>query len=421
MSKLNEEIISKGVCINETLTDDELRSILSKLDNYKDKEGFGLVCKKWLHLQSTERRKLCARAGPLMLKKMAARFSRIVELDLSQSLSRSFYPGVTDSDLSVVSNGFTSLQTLHLNNCKGITDKGLVELGKGLPRLQSLDISYCRKLTDKGLTAIAEGCPNLRNLHLVGCRFITDGTLVALSKNCPHLEALALQGCVNVTDSGLSALVDKCRKIKFLDVSKCTNVGDAGILRVSEACSSLTTLKLLDCLKAGDDSIYSLARSCKNLETLVIGGCRNISDESIKSLAFSCNHKLKFLRMDWCLSISDSALSCILSLCKNLEALDIGCCEEVTDRAFQDLASSGFESSLKILRISSCPKITVFGITKLLESCKTLQYLDVRSCPHITEWDCDQAGLLFPAYCKVNFTGSLSGSDVLIDVFDLMG
>ncbi|KAI3907511.1 hypothetical protein MKW92_006444 [Papaver armeniacum] len=369
MSKLNEEIISKGVCINETLTDDELRSILSKLDNYKDKEGFGLVCKKWLHLQSTERRKLCARAGPLMLKKMAARFSRIVGIR-SLSITLSFVLSwVTDSDLWI---GGT---------------------WKGLPRLQSLDISYCRKLTDKGLTAIAEGCRNLRNLHLVGCRFITDGTLIALSKNCPHLEALALQGCINITDSGFHLF----HVLLF------------------------TTLKLLDCLKAGDDSIYSLARSCKNLETLVIGGCRNISDESIKSLAFSCNHKLKFLRMDWCLSISDSALSCILSLCKNLEALDIGCCEEVTDRAFQDLASSGFESSLKILRISSCPKITVFGITKLLESCKTLQYLDVRSCPQITEWDCDQAGLLFPAYCKVNFTGSLSGSDFLIDVFDLMG
>lgn len=106
--------------INETLRDDELRAVLGKLDSQRDKEVFGLVCKRWLHLQSTERRRLSARAGPHMLRKLAARFSRLHELDLSQSLSRSFYPGVTDSDLSVIANGFKSLRLLSLQNCKGI-------------------------------------------------------------------------------------------------------------------------------------------------------------------------------------------------------------------------------------------------------------------------------------------------------------
>ena len=59
----------------------ELRPILSKLENDKDKEIFGLVSKRWLRLQSTERKKLAVRAGPHMLQKMAARFSRLIELD----------------------------------------------------------------------------------------------------------------------------------------------------------------------------------------------------------------------------------------------------------------------------------------------------------------------------------------------------
>lgn len=111
--------MDSSICINESLTDDELRSILSKLESDKDKEIFGLVCKRWLRLQSTERKKLAARAGPHMLQKMAARFSRLIELDLSQSVSRSFYPGVTDSDLSVIANGFKCLRVLQLQNCKG--------------------------------------------------------------------------------------------------------------------------------------------------------------------------------------------------------------------------------------------------------------------------------------------------------------
>ena len=107
------------VCINESLTDDELRSILSRLESDKDKEVFGLVCKRWLHLQSTEKKKLSARAGPHMLRRMAARFTRVLELDLSQSVSRSFYPGVTDSDLAVIAEGFKCLKVLNLQNCKG--------------------------------------------------------------------------------------------------------------------------------------------------------------------------------------------------------------------------------------------------------------------------------------------------------------
>lgn len=113
------ELADFGACINDRLGDDELRAVLSKLDHDKDKEVFGLVCKRWLHLQSTERRKLCARAGPHMLKRMAARFTRLFELDLSQSVSRSFYPGVTDSDLSEIAAAFSALRVLNLQNCKG--------------------------------------------------------------------------------------------------------------------------------------------------------------------------------------------------------------------------------------------------------------------------------------------------------------
>ncbi|KAK9115512.1 hypothetical protein Sjap_014459 [Stephania japonica] len=422
------------VCINEVLTDDVLRAILSKLETDKDRDGFGLVCKRWLAVQSTERKKLCARAGPLMLRKMAERFVRLVELDLSQSASRSFFPGVTDSDLSVIADGFRWLRILDLRGCKGdegwfassvvmalgyhicVTDAGMMVIGSSLSSLQSLNVSDCRKLTDKGLGKIASGCSDLRRLHLSGCRLISDLSLQALSDNCKFLEELGLQGCNNITDSGLTILVDGCWRIKVLDVSKCSNVSDVGVSSVCNACSSsLRTLKMLGC-RIGDPSIVSLAQSCKNLETLVISGCPNISNDSIKSLVITCKDSLKNLRMDSCLNLSDASLIYILSHCRNLEALDIGCCEDVSDAAFEVLGHVSFESRLKVLKIYNCPKITVFGVGKLLDCCMSLKYLDVRSCPHITKKSCHLAGLQFPECCKVNFTGSLSDLDAMLDV-----
>ncbi|GAA0149360.1 ATP synthase [Lithospermum erythrorhizon] len=403
-----------GVTINTALGDDDLTAVLSLLQTEKDKEAFGLVCKRWLNLQNTQRKKLSVRAGPHMLRKLSARFTRLQELDLSQSLSRSFYPGVTDNDLSAIASSFTCLRVLLLKNCKGITDSGMVAIGSGLSSLQSLDVSCCRKLTDKGLSAVAMGCHDLKVLHLAGCRFVTDALLRALSENCSNLEELGLGGCNSITDSGLAVLVKGCRKIRHLDVNKCSNIGDVGISNISKACaSSLQTLKILDCYKVGDESILSLARNCKNLETLIIGGCRNVSDESIMAIAAACSQSLKNLRMDWCLNLSDLSVDRILSLCTKLEILDIGCCEEVTDAAFQGLGNEYLKLNLRILRISNCPKITTDGIRKLLKSCDVLEYLDVRSCPHVTKAGCDEVGLLFPEICKVNFSGSLAEPDVL--------
>ncbi|XP_047179699.1 F-box/LRR-repeat protein 4 [Vigna umbellata] len=403
------------LCINDVLRDDELRSVLGRVETEKDKETFGLVCKRWLRLQSTERKKLAARAGPHMLRKMADRFTRLVELDLAQSVSRSFYPGVTDSDLAVIANGFTCLKILNLYNCKGITDAGMKAIGEGLSLLESLDVSYCRKLTDKGFSAVAKGCSGLRILHMAGCRFVTDGVLEALSKNCRSLEELGLQGCTSITDNGLIYLASGCHRIRFLDINKCSNVSDVGVSSISRACSSsLETLKLLDCYKIGDETILSLAECCRNLETLIVGGCRDVSADAIKSLATACGSSLKNLRMDWCLNISDSSLRCVLSQCRNLEALDIGCCEELTDASFQFISNEESALSLKILKVGNCPKITVTGIGILAGKCSSLQYLDVRSCPYITKAGLDEAGFHFPESCKINFDGSISEPAVLL-------
>ncbi|XP_062222653.1 uncharacterized protein LOC133921690 [Phragmites australis] len=407
-----------GALINEVLTEDELRAVLTRLGPEAERDAFGLVCHRWLQIQNSERRRLRARAGPDMLRRLAARFTGILELDLSQSPSRSFYPGVIDDDLDVIAGSFRSLRVLALQNCKGISDVGVAKLGDGLPSLQSLDVSRCIKLSDKGLKAVALGCQKLRHLHITGCRLITDNLLLALSKSCLQLEELGAAGCNSITDAGISALADGCHHMKSLDISKCNKVGDPGVCKIAEFSSScLVSLKLLDCSKVGDQSICSLAKFCHNLETLVIGGCRNISDASIEGLAHACSSSLRSLRMDWCLKITDMSLRSLLSNCKLLVAIDVGCCDQITDAAFQDREGNGFQSALKVLKISSCVRLTVAGISSVIESCKALEYLDVRSCPQVTRDSCEQAGLQFPGGCKVNFSGSLLESDPSIDRF----
>ncbi|CAN6232584.1 unnamed protein product [Urochloa humidicola] len=401
-----------GALINEVLTDDELRAVLTRLGPESERDAFGLVCHRWLRIQSSERRRLRARAGPDMLRRLAARFPGVLEIDLSQNPSRSFYPGVIDDDLDVIAGSFRNLRVLALQNCKGISDVGVAKLGDGLASLQSLDVSRCIKLSDKGLKVVALGCQKLRQLHITGCRLITDNLLIALSKSCLQLEDLGAAGCNSITDAGISALADGCHHIKLLDISKCNKVGDPGVCKIAEVSSlHLVSIKLLDCSKVGDKSIYSLAKCCCNLETLVIGGCRNISDASIQALALACSSSLRSLRMDWCLKITDVSLRSLLLNCKLLVAIDVGCCDQITDVAFQDGEGNGFQSELRVLKISSCVRLTVAGVSSVIKSFKALEYLDVRSCPQVTRDSCEQAGVQFPSACKVNFYGSLLESD----------
>jgi F-box/leucine-rich repeat protein 2/20 len=300
----------------------------------------------------------------------------------------------------------------------GITDVGMVKIGEGLPCLQTLDVSHCKKLSDKGLKVVALGCQNLRKLHITGCRLITDNLLHVVSKSCLNLEELGAAGCNSITDAGITALADGCHNMKSLDISKCSKVGDPGVCKIAEiSASSLLSLKLLDCSKVGNKSIYSLAKFCCNLEALIISGCRDISDEPIEALALACCNSLRSLRMDWCLKITGASLRSLLRNCKLLAAIDVGCCDQITDAAFQGMETNMFRSELRALKINNCVCLTVVGVSSVIESCNALEYLDVRSCPQVTRLSCVQAGLQFPSGCKVNFEGSLSESLPSVDRF----
>lgn len=105
--------------INAVLTDDALQAVLSKLKVPYDRDACALVCKRWKAIYDRGRKSMRLRAGPLMLEKIAARFSGLTNLDMSENAGRSFYPGWKDADLILVARSFHHLECLYLTNCKG--------------------------------------------------------------------------------------------------------------------------------------------------------------------------------------------------------------------------------------------------------------------------------------------------------------
>ncbi|TVU29084.1 hypothetical protein EJB05_20628, partial [Eragrostis curvula] len=171
-----------GAHINEVLSDDELRAVLTRLGPEAERDAFGLVCRRWLRIQSSERRRLRARAGPDMLRRLAARFPGVLELDLSQSPSRSFYPGVIDGDLDVIAGSFRNLHVLALQNCKGATVSssatnigdsvaGVSSVIESCKALEYLDVRSCPHVTRNSCEGAGLQFPS-------GCKVNFDGSLL---------------------------------------------------------------------------------------------------------------------------------------------------------------------------------------------------------------------------------------------------
>ncbi|TKY50691.1 F-box/LRR-repeat protein 20 [Spatholobus suberectus] len=422
-----DAVSGSRLCINNVLVDDLLRLILGRLENRTDRKTFGLVCKRWLPLQSMETKKLSANLGlKRVLGRVAGRFTGVVELELFSILDSDiaviaprfpclrvlnlcYCPGIIDDGMKAIGEGLPLLRILNLSHCEKLTDEGLSAVAKGCHDLRVLDVSYCKNLTDEGLSAVAEGCRELRALDVSYCKLVTDVVLKALSKNCPNLGMLELQYCIRITDDGLISLASGCQRIKLLDISYCFNVSDVGVSSISMSCSSyLKTLKLTDCFNIGDATISTLAKSCGHLEFLIIFGCHYVSAAAIRSLATARGSSLKLLDVSWCPNISDSEVSNILSECRNLEVLSIGGCRQVTDAAFQRISNEEPGLSLKILNVRCCPKITVAGIGIIVRKCTSLDHLDVGSCAQITQGGLDEAGFRFPQRCRINFSSSRS-------------
>ncbi|XP_078152740.1 uncharacterized protein LOC144547926 [Carex rostrata] len=395
-------------CINDILSDDELFMILSKLELQGEKECCRLVCKRWCKVQSAQRRRLCAPPGPDRLRHLLARFTGLIELDLSQSVTRPFYRDFTDSDLDLIVYALPGLRVLNLKNCRSISDTRLDAIGVSFPLLESLDVSHCRNLTDKGFTAVVSGCLNLKRLHLTRCRLVTDSLLRTLS-NCSKLEELGLASCPKITDSGLCHLSEGARRIKTIDLSKCTIVSDLGIGKIiSSSGESLLSIKLLDCFNVTDVTAFAVAKSCPNLEILVLGGCCDITDQSLNAIVYSCGKNLRSLRLDGCEKLTDLSLKSVISNCENLVALDIGSCDKVTDETFWTLTENQFDSKLRVMKATHVG-FTESGVRIISKFCKDMEYVDLRSCSDVSEW--------FPSGCSVNFGNSLSMQEMVVEQY----
>lgn len=172
---------------------------------------------------------------------------------------------------------------------------------KSFLRVDSLHRTHLRILRLEFIQSLLFKFPRVDSLDLSVCPRIDDGTIAMLLSNgsgwAVRVRRLVLSRCAGLRFSGLEMLARSCPLLESVDVSYCCNFGDREAAALSYA-ARLRDLRLDKCLGVTDVGLAKVAVGCSSLEKLSLKWCFEITDLGIDLLAKKCPH-LKLLDISY--------------------------------------------------------------------------------------------------------------------------
>lgn len=272
----------------------------------------------------------------LQLKFVCKKWSKSVRLwgvaSTIDASDPSFQPFTCPVFRGILSNSFSSLERLLLND---------------FGHLQTSDL--------------ADAIPNLKKLRYIDfsrCHCLDDGTMELLGHVSGSLEVLYIKGLRRVTDVGLTSVARSCNKLHTLDISGIQNVTDLAAMEVGQHLQDLRALYLRDNFKITSRGIDAVTRNCIGLEQLTVWGCIQIVHLQFYSLlneTCSCQ-KLKVLNLWGCHKLDDQVAVAFKGM-GHLTTLIAADCHQLTDSfivSYSGLALSNQVSKNGCAKSFSC-------------------------------------------------------------------
>ncbi|WOL15633.1 F-box protein SKP2A-like [Canna indica] len=217
--------------------------------------------------------------------------------------------------------------------------------------LTSLSLSWCKKNMNSLVQSLI---PKFINLQVFSLRQSTpqleDSGIETLANYCHDMKELDLSKSLRLTDKALYALGRGCPHLMKLNISGCSAFSDVALAYLSSCCRNLNILNLCGCLRAATDgALQAISCHCRGLQSLNLGWCENVSDRGVTSLAASC-HDLRELDLCGCVLITDESVIALANSCPHLRSLDLYYCQNITDKAMYSLAESCMKKQSRFLK-----------------------------------------------------------------------
>lgn len=205
----------------------------------------------------------------------------------------------------------------------------------------SLSLSWCQDHMNDLVMSLAHKFTKLQVLSLRQIRAqLEDNGVEAVANNCHDLRELDLSRSFRLSDRSLYALAHGCSRLTRLNISGCSNFSDAALVFLSSQCKNLKCLNLCGCVRAASDrALQAIACNCGQLQSLNLGWCDSITDKGVTSLASGCP-ELRAVDLCGCVLITDESVVALANGCPHLRSLGLYYCQNITDRAMYSLAAN---------------------------------------------------------------------------------
>ncbi|PNX93505.1 F-box protein skp2a-like, partial [Trifolium pratense] len=171
----------------------------------------------------------------------------------------------------------------------------------------------------------------LSRLSLSWCSKNMNNLVLSLAPKFTKLQTLILrQDKPQLEDNAVEAVANFCRDLQILDLSKSFKLTDSSLYAVALGCRDLTKLNISGCSAFSDNALAYLASLCRKLKILNLCGCvKAVSDTALQAIGHYCN-ELQSLNLGWCEQVSDVGVMSLAYGCPDLRTLDLCGCLLIT-------------------------------------------------------------------------------------------
>ncbi|PKA57727.1 F-box protein SKP2A [Apostasia shenzhenica] len=207
--------------------------------------------------------------------------------------------------------------------------------------LSHLCLSWCKEHMNNLVLSLA---PKFTKLQVLSLRQnkaqLEDNAVQSIANYCHDLFDLDLSKSHKLTDSSLYALAHGCPHLTKLNISGCTAFSDSALAYLMSFCRNLKYLNLCGCVMAASDrALQAIAYNCRQLQSLNLGWCEDVTDKGVICLALGCPD-LRALDLCGCVLITDESVIALANGCPRLRSLGLYYCQNITDRAMYSLANN---------------------------------------------------------------------------------
>ncbi|KAF7154514.1 hypothetical protein RHSIM_Rhsim01G0029800 [Rhododendron simsii] len=174
----------------------------------------------------------------------------------------------------------SNITSIDLDGCFGLTGDTFYILMKSCPLVEILTMAHTtRQEMDTFSEDYLHKNYSMRHLNISKNMWLTNTTLENFGQLCPKLRFLSVNGCPRLTDLGIGEVLKRCPAITQLNIDGLTQVSN--VLRYSD--NSVVNLKTLNArgTRINDEGLAMIGNRCRNLQYLDIGLCEEVTDKGV--------------------------------------------------------------------------------------------------------------------------------------------